>query len=203
MRMGIHCGEAARTAAGLVGLEVHRAARVAAVAYGGQVLVSEAAAVLVRDGLPPGAALADLGMHRLKDLGRPERIFQLQAAGLPAEFPPLRSLGNPALPNNLPAQLSAFIGRDREVAEVRALVESCSPGHLDRGRRGGQDPAGAAGGRRAAGWVRGRGVAGGAGRGHRRGRGAGGHLARRCGWPPSRAGRRWRRCWMPWRRRMC
>ncbi len=125
VRMGIHCGEAARTATGLVGLEVHRAARVAAVGHGGQVLVSEAAAVLVRDGLPPGAALADLGMHRLKDLARPEQIFQLHAAGLPAEFPPLRSLGNPALPNNLPAQLSAFVGRDREVAEVRALVESC------------------------------------------------------------------------------
>jgi predicted ATPase/class 3 adenylate cyclase len=124
VRMGIHCGEAARTAAGLVGLEVHRAARVAAVGHGGQVLVSESAAVLVRDGLPPGAALADLGVHRLKDLGRPERIFQLHAAGLPAGFPPLRSLGNPALPNNLPAQLSAFIGRDREVAEVRGLVES-------------------------------------------------------------------------------
>ena len=124
VRMGIHCGEAERTAAGLVGLEVHRAARVAAVAYGGQVLVSEAAAVLVRDGLPPGAVLADVGVHRLKDLGRPEQIFQLRAAGLRAEFPPLRSLGNPALPNNLPAQLSAFIGRDRELAEVRALVES-------------------------------------------------------------------------------
>jgi Adenylate and Guanylate cyclase catalytic domain len=124
VRMGIHCGEAARTETGLVGLEVHRAARVAAVGYGGQVLVSEAAAVLVRDGLPPGAALADLGSHRLKDLGRPEQIFQLRAAGLQAKFPPLRSLGNPALPNNLPAQLSAFIGRQREVAEVRALVES-------------------------------------------------------------------------------
>ena len=124
VRMGVHCGEAARTAAGLVGLEVHRAARVAAVGYGGQVLVSEAAAVLVRDGLPAGAVLADLGVHRLKDLGRPERIFQLQAAGLRAGFPPLRSLGNPALPNNLPVQLSSFIGRDREVAEVRALVES-------------------------------------------------------------------------------
>jgi class 3 adenylate cyclase len=73
VRMGIHCGEAARTATGLVGLEVHRAARMAAVAYGGQVLVSEAAAALVRDWLPPGAALADLGGHRLKDLGRPER----------------------------------------------------------------------------------------------------------------------------------
>jgi hypothetical protein len=107
---------------------VHRAARVAAAGYGGQVLVSEAAAVLVRDGLPPGTALADLGVHRLKDLGRPERIFQLHAPGLPAGFPPLRSLGNPALPNNLPAELSAFIGRAREVAEVRALVESRRPG---------------------------------------------------------------------------
>ena len=125
VRMGIHCGEAARTSTGLVGLEVHRAARVAAAGYGGQVLVSEAAAVLIRDGLPAGAALADLGVHRLKDLGRPERIFQLHAPGLPARFPPLRSLGNPALPNNLPAELSAFIGRAREVAEVRALVESC------------------------------------------------------------------------------
>ena len=124
VRMGIHCGEAARTATGLVGLEVHRAARVAAAGYGGQVLMSEAAAVLVRDGLPPGAALADLGSHRLKDLGRPERIFQLQAAGLPAQFPPLRSLGNPALPNNLPVQLSTFIGREREVSEVRVLVQS-------------------------------------------------------------------------------
>ena len=124
VRMGIHCGEAARTAAGPVGLEVHRAARMAAAGYGGQVLVSEAAAVLLRDGLPPGAALADLGVHRLKDLGRPEQIFQLTAAGLPTEFPPLRSLGNPALPNNLPAQPSAFIGRDREISEVRALVES-------------------------------------------------------------------------------
>jgi hypothetical protein len=66
------------------------------------------------DGLPPGAALADLGAHRLKDLGRPERIFQLTGAGLPAEFPPLRSLGNPALPNNLPASCrrsSAGAGR--------------------------------------------------------------------------------------------
>ncbi|HEY6310824.1 MAG TPA: adenylate/guanylate cyclase domain-containing protein [Streptosporangiaceae bacterium] len=125
VRMGIHSGEAARTATGLVGLGVHRAARVAAVAWGGQVLVSEAAAVLVRDGLPPGAALADLGVHQLKDLGRPERIFQLYVPALPAEFPPLRSLGNPALPNNLPAQLSTFIGREREVSEVRALVETC------------------------------------------------------------------------------
>jgi predicted ATPase/class 3 adenylate cyclase len=125
VRMGVHTGEAATTATGgLVGLDVHRAARVGAIAYGGQVLLSEAAAALVRDSLPPGAALRDLGIQRLKDLGRPERIFQLEAAGLRADFPSLRSLGNPALPNNLPAQLSAFIGRDREMGEVRALVES-------------------------------------------------------------------------------
>jgi len=124
VRMGIHTGEASKTATGLVGLDVHRAAPVAAVGYGGQALMSEAAAALVRDSLPADAALKDLGVHRLKDLGRPERIFQLPAPGLQAEFPPLRSLGNPALLNNLPAQLSTFIGRDRELSEVRALAES-------------------------------------------------------------------------------
>jgi predicted ATPase/class 3 adenylate cyclase len=124
VRMGVHTGEAERTAAGLVGLDVHRAARVAAVGYGGQVLISEAAAVLMRDGLSPGVSLADLGVHRLKDLGRPERIFQLQAAGLLGGFGPLRSLGNPALANNMPGQLATFIGRTRELAEVRALAGS-------------------------------------------------------------------------------
>jgi predicted ATPase/class 3 adenylate cyclase len=124
VRMGVHTGEAAQTVTGLVGLDVHRAARVAAIAYGGQVLLSETAAALVRDSLPPGTALRDLGMHRLKDLGRPEQIFQLDAAGPHTEFPPLRSLGNPALPNNLPAQLASFIGRERELSEVRALAGS-------------------------------------------------------------------------------
>jgi len=114
VRIGIHTGAAAKTATGLVGLDVHRAARLAAVAYGGQILVSETTALLVRDTLPSGAALRDLGPHRLKDLGRPERIYQLEAADLRTDFPPLRTLGNPALPNNLPAQLATFIGRDRE-----------------------------------------------------------------------------------------
>jgi hypothetical protein len=63
--------------------------------------------------------LRDLGLHRLKDLGRPERIYQLDAADLPAGFPPLRTLGHPALPNNLPVQPATFIGRDAELAEVR------------------------------------------------------------------------------------
>jgi class 3 adenylate cyclase len=124
VRMGVHTGEAAKTATGLVGLDVHRAARLAAVGHGGQVLFSESAATLVRDSLPPGAALAGLGVHRLKDLGRPEHIFQLDAADLQAEFPPLRSLGNPVLPNNLQAQPTTFIGRDTELAEVRTLVGS-------------------------------------------------------------------------------
>jgi predicted ATPase/class 3 adenylate cyclase len=124
VRMGVHTGEAAKTVTGLVGLDVHRAARVAAIAYGGQVLLSETAAALVRDSLPPGTTMRELGVHRLKDLGRPEQIFQLDAVGLQAEFPPLRSLGNPALPNNLPAQLATFVGRERELSQVRALVES-------------------------------------------------------------------------------
>ena len=84
--------------------------------------MSETAAALLRDSLPTDASLKDLGLHRLKDLGRPEHIFQLEADGLPAAFPPLRSLDNPKLLNNLPAQLSSFIGRDRELAEVRRLV---------------------------------------------------------------------------------
>ena len=122
VRMGVHSGEASETPAGLVGLDIHRSARIAAVGHGGQILVSETAAALLRDSLPADASLKDLGLHRLKDLGRPEHIFQFEADGLPAAFPPLRSLDNPKLLNNLPAQLSSFIGRDRELAEVRRLV---------------------------------------------------------------------------------
>jgi predicted ATPase len=123
VRMGVHSGEASETAAGLVGLDVHRAARLAAVAHGGQVVLSSSAAALVRDVLPDGTSLRDLRHHRLKDLGRPEQIFQLQAPGLQPEFPPLRSLDNPALPNNLPAQQARFVGRERELSELRRLAE--------------------------------------------------------------------------------
>src|SRR4029077_6129221 len=68
--------------------------------------------------------LGELGLHRLRDLGRPEQVFQLEADNIPASFPPLASLDNPELPNNLPSLLSAFIGRDRELAEVRAQARS-------------------------------------------------------------------------------
>ena len=124
VRMGVHSGEAAETAAGLVGLDVHRAARVAAAGYGGQVLVSEAAAALVGGALPPGAALADLGAHRLKDLDQPVRIFQLRAAGLQAEFPPPRSMpgGTAAATRTLPRDLASFTGRQRELAELVAAA---------------------------------------------------------------------------------
>jgi len=124
VRMGVHSGEAEETATGLVGLDIHRAARLAAVGHGGQMLMSASAAALVRDSLPEGAALRDLGLHRLKDLGHSVQIYQLQAGELQSEFPPLRSLDNPALPNNLPAQSASFVGRDQEVSEVKGLVQS-------------------------------------------------------------------------------
>jgi predicted ATPase len=124
VRMGIHSGEAADTPTGLVGYEVHRAARIGAVAHGGQVLLSASAAALIEASLPADIALRDLGAHRLKDLGRPENLFQLVADGLRGEFPALRSLDNPRLRNNLPAQLTSFVGRDKELEQVRGLLST-------------------------------------------------------------------------------
>jgi class 3 adenylate cyclase/tetratricopeptide (TPR) repeat protein len=124
VRMGVHTGEASDTAVGPVGLDVHRAARVAAVAHGGQVLVSETAAALVRDGLPPGVALVDLGLHQLKDLGRPDQIFRVSVPGLQTEFPPLRTVASPAAAavRTLPRDLGSFTGREPELARLLAEV---------------------------------------------------------------------------------
>ncbi len=122
VRMGLHAGEASQTATGLVGLDVHRAARVAAVAHGGQILLSETAAALVADSLPGDASLRDLGLHRLKDLGRAERIFQLEAPGLEVDFPPIATLDRARLAHNLPSQPAPFIGRHHELKEVCELV---------------------------------------------------------------------------------
>ncbi len=124
VQMGVHTGEATETPAGLVGLDLHRVARIVAAAHGGQVVLSATTAALLGDSLPTGVWLKDLGLHRLKDLGRPEHIFQLEADGLQADYPPLRSLDNPKLRHNLPAQVSAFIGREAELAEVRRLVST-------------------------------------------------------------------------------
>ncbi len=122
VRMGIHTGDGRLDADGsYVGPDVHRAARVAAAGHGGQVLLSETTSSLVANELPAGVALRGLGEHRLKDL-RPERICQLVVEGLRTEFPPIRSLDR--RPNNLPTQLTSFVGRDAELAEAERLLAS-------------------------------------------------------------------------------
>ena len=120
VRIGVHTGEATLVGNEYLGLDVHRAARVASAGHGGQVLVSETTRALVDHALPPGLALKDLGLHRLKDLAQPERLFQLMVEGLPGEFPQLKTLE--ATPNNLPTQLTSFIGRDDQVREARQLL---------------------------------------------------------------------------------
>jgi predicted ATPase/class 3 adenylate cyclase len=120
VRIGLHTGEATLVGNEYLGLDVHRAARVAAAGHGGQVLVSETTRALVDHALPPGLTLKDLGVHRLKDLAQPERLFQLMIEGLPDNFPPLKTLE--ATPNNLPTQLTSFIGRDDQVREAKQLL---------------------------------------------------------------------------------
>jgi predicted ATPase/class 3 adenylate cyclase len=124
VRMGLHTGEArpASAASGVdyVGFEVSRAARIAAAAHGGQILVSDTTEALVRDLLARGLALQSLGEHRFKDLVRPQRIYQLLIDGLPGIFPPLRSLD--ATPNNLPTQTTTFIGREAELSRAADLL---------------------------------------------------------------------------------
>jgi predicted ATPase/class 3 adenylate cyclase len=120
VRMGLHTGEAAESAAGLVGIDINRAARIAASAHGGQIVVSDAVRSLIGSDLPPGVTLRGLGSHRLKDLREPQPLCQVVAEGLRLEFPPLRSLD--ARPNNLPTQLTSFVGRERELAEAGALL---------------------------------------------------------------------------------
>ncbi|TMC27317.1 MAG: adenylate/guanylate cyclase domain-containing protein, partial [Chloroflexi bacterium] len=120
VRIGLHTGEATLVGNEYLGIDVHRAARVASAAHGGQVILSETTHALVDHALPPAITLKDLGMHRLKDLARPERLFQLMVDGLPAEFPKLRTLE--ATPNNLPTQLTSFIGRDDQVRDAKVLL---------------------------------------------------------------------------------
>ena len=120
VRVAIHTGEAELREGDYFGSTVNRAARLRAIAHGGQVLCAQSAAQLLEDCPPDGAALRPLGSHRLQDLARPETVFQLLHPSLPADFPPLRSLE--ALPNNLPGQLTSFVGREREMAEVTELL---------------------------------------------------------------------------------
>jgi len=120
VRMALHTGEVERRDGDYFGPTLNRVARVLSTGHGGQTLLSSTTAALVRSILPADIALRDLGERRLKDLNRPERIFQFVVLDLPADFPPLRSLE--VLPNNLPAQVTSFVGRAREMAEVKRLL---------------------------------------------------------------------------------
>jgi predicted ATPase/class 3 adenylate cyclase len=120
LRMGLHTGEPKIGPTGYVGLDVHRAARICAAGHGGQVLLSETTRALVEQALPADLILRDLGEYRLKDLKAPEHIYQLNISGLATDFPALRSLD--AIPNNLPVQLTSFIGRAREIEQVNNLL---------------------------------------------------------------------------------
>jgi predicted ATPase/class 3 adenylate cyclase len=121
VRIGLHTGEAPLVGNEYIGLDVHHAARIAAAAHGGQILISETTRGIAEDKLPSGLRLRDLGAHRLKDLAKPERLYQLVVDGLPDTFPPLRTLD--AVQNNLPTQLTSFIGRAAEVEAAKRLLQ--------------------------------------------------------------------------------
>ncbi|HLK44551.1 MAG TPA: NB-ARC domain-containing protein, partial [Acidimicrobiales bacterium] len=123
VRMAVHTGACQERDGDYFGPPVNRVARLEAAAHGGQVVLSHTVAQLVADSLPAGVELRALGEHRLKDLQRPEEIFQLVVEGLASEFPPLRSLSNPMLKHNLPPQLTTFVGRTTELVEVSELLE--------------------------------------------------------------------------------
>jgi hypothetical protein len=120
VRMALHIGAAEERDGDYFGPPVNRVARLLAAAHGGQVLLSLPTHEMVRDQLPTGTRLAQLGEYRLKDLFRPERVFQLVAPDLPSEFPPLRTLDT--YRNNLPLQPTPLIGREKEVSEVCDLL---------------------------------------------------------------------------------
>ncbi len=121
VRMALHTGAAEFRDGDYFGQSLNRVSRILAAGHGGQALLSLAAEELVRDHLPEGVRLRHLGEHRLRDLARPEQIYQLMANDLPSDFPPLRSLEN--VPNNLPVQLTGFVGREREMEEVKRLLD--------------------------------------------------------------------------------
>ena len=120
VRMGVHTGEAVVNGGHYVGFDVHRAARIAAAAHGGQIVVSDAARGVVERRLPENVHVKNLGRHRLKDLPLPEHLFQLVVPGLPVVFPPLRSLETHL--TNLPVQVTSFVGRRKETDQARRLL---------------------------------------------------------------------------------
>jgi class 3 adenylate cyclase len=121
VRIGIHTGTPTVHGDGYVGMDVHRAARIAGAAHGGQVVLSQATAHLVEDRLPQRVGFRDLGRHQLKDLPIAERLFQLTIDGLAIEFPPLKSLGTAS---SLPHPATVLVGREGELAAVTGLLSS-------------------------------------------------------------------------------
>jgi predicted ATPase/class 3 adenylate cyclase len=121
VRMGLHSGEPHLTPEGYAGIDIANAARIAAVAHGGQILLSQTTADLIGDP-PEGVSVRGLGEHALKDLPGPQRLYQVVAGGLVSEFPPLKSLAS--APTNLPTQRPELIGRDRELRELAELLRS-------------------------------------------------------------------------------
>jgi predicted ATPase/class 3 adenylate cyclase len=121
VRMGLHTGAAEARDGDYQGyVTLVRVQRVMSVAYGGQIVLSITSAELVRGNVPAGLSLRDLGEHRLKGLLNPEHLWQVVVPELPQDFPPLQSLN--AIPNNLPVQLTSFIGREKELAELKRLL---------------------------------------------------------------------------------
>src|SRR6266851_6800417 len=120
LRCGLHVGVSERRDNDFFGPAVNRAARIMSIAHGGQVLLSEAVAALVRERLPASVSLRDLGAVRLRDLSNVEHVYQVVHPELRENFPALRSLE--ATPNNLPLQATTFIGREREIADARTAL---------------------------------------------------------------------------------
>ncbi len=121
VRMGLHTGDAEERDSDYFGNTLNRVARLMSAGHGGQTLLSRATQELVRDKLPAGVTLTDLGERSLKDLTRPEHVYQLNVPGLPGAFEPLKTLD--AYRHNLPTQVSSFIGREKEMAEIKQALE--------------------------------------------------------------------------------
>ena len=143
VRMGLHTGAAILGGDNYLGLDVNRAARIAAAAHGEQILLSDATQSLVEKRLPPGTRLRGLGQHRFKNLTEPQRLYQVVIDGLEQDFPPPRTLD--IRPNNLPVQLTNFIGRRSEVASFGKAARRQSFADTDWHGRHRQDQAGAGG----------------------------------------------------------
>ena len=139
VRMGVHTGQAQAEASDYATTHtLNRVARIMSVGYGGQILISVEAANLARGYLPDGVTLRDMGEHRMKGITQLEHLYQVVAPDLPADFPPLKTLDTH--PNNLPVQITSFVGREKEINAVRRwlnekrLVTLTGPGGTGKTR---------------------------------------------------------------------